>query len=949
MKTRSLLLSAIAIFTALQLSGQTRAETREMFNQGEMYVLFEEYNEALPFYLDLVRLFPDNSNFKYRVGQCYLNIPGEKEKAMPYLEEAVKNIGPKHKQGRLREETAPFDALYYLANAYRVNNMLEEAIETYERFLENMDHNIYDSTIVRFQLQTCHNAKQMMASPLYVKQHNLGEIINERFSETNPVYISGSNSLFFSRKLQLRTALFQTKITDGRWAGPVDIIPDLNVDDKFYPTSATKDGKTLFLYSDFDFIGNIYVSRYIDDRWTAVEKLNENVNTKYWESHASISPDGNRLYFSSNRKGGYGGLDIYYSELDTAGNWGAAINMGPVINTPYHEDTPFITDDGKTLFFSSRGHYNMGGYDIFYSSRLDDTTWSEPLNAGYPLNTTDDDLFFVPVGKGYEGYIARFDDRGFGGQDIFRVEIFSDDHPRRFIIRGISRIEDLRSDLAERIRLVIKDLNDPNIAIIVYTDPATGQYEFEVKHGDYEITFDADGVVKEVKRLTLPLDHPGDNVAIGLTELQKTDFEADLRVLTDSLIRLSKTDTVVIPLYTEPNSILNVVVMNEGKALVSENFATIDTSFVFRFLPAEGINVVDFRLTDKFSNIARARVIVEMGSARTAETIARPERARVIADRQVAAFLEILKQNADEDLRDIISGIDPKKQKFGNIDDVVSYIRELAMVEGIGQEKIDRLVLKTAVNNNILTQAAVDYLERNARGELRDILSAINVYDLKLRSWGDLRDYVTSKEIGIQGGEELDKLARFLLTGQDPSIAVIREKISQYATPSEKKVEIMEALSETDARYITNAGEWLEAFHGHATGKGLTGEELALLYSATGFSPDAEPMESLSQLRKHAPASFGEYLDKLDFRKLKIRSNEDILNYLIGSIEEFDSRELFTALAATIAENDLPAATVTSPRQEERGSGLRIILPIFIVIIVLIIILLRRRNEKGKR
>lgn len=948
MKTR--LLCFLFLFTGLSVTvtGQTRSDVRDFFSQAEMYVLFEEYPEALPSYISLLKLYPDNANLKYRIGQCYINIPGQKEKAVPFLEDAVKNISPKHRQGRLKEKTAPSDALYYLANAYRVNNRLNEAIETYNRFLENMDHRVYDSTIVRFQLETCHNALRMMETPLYVRKVNQGDNINDRFSDINPVVTPNEDQIFFTRVLQLRRALFWSNYRDGAWSGPYDIVPDLRVDDKFYPTSISPDGKTLLLYSDFDYIGNIYVSRLVNGTWSPVEKLNENINTKFWESHATISPDGTKLYFSSNRKGGYGGLDIYVSHIDSTGNWGPAVNLGPVINTPYHEDTPFLTEDGKTLFFSSRGHYNMGGYDIFYTSMFDDGEWSVPLNAGYPLNTTDDDLFFMPVGKGYQGYIARYDDTGFGEQDIYRIEIFSDDHPRKFLIRGITRIQDLRSDLAESIRVTVKDLNEANTVIVVYTDPATGKYEFEVKHGDYEITFDADGTVKEVKKISLPLDHPGDTLAIALTELGKNDYEAELRVLSDSIITVRSGDTIQIDLYTEPKSLLEVLVMNSGSIVAANRYNTTDTAFGYRFVPQPGKNIVDFSLTDMFSNNATARVIVERGLEPERETITRPEYARVVADRQVAAFLEILKQNADEDLRKVIASVDPKKHKFGTIDDVISHLKDVAASKGIDPERVDKLALKTAVVNNILTQAAVDLLERNAGGELHEILRGINVYDEKLRSFSDLRQYISDKSSGRITDEELNRLIDYILVGPDEAIAIIRSRIKTYAPSDEKEGSIIRALAETDSLYLINAGEWLETYNSFAVAGGITGEELGKLYAAIGFRAGTTGEDAAGQLANHAAADLKGFLGAINYRKAGIDNPAGLIEHLLTrKDEDFAGREFFAALAATIAGNDLTDSDILASGVKKK-SPLGILLPSAGLLLLILILLLRRR-KKDKR
>lgn len=948
MKTRNLCIIFLLLMVIPPVYGQTKADIRDMFNQGEMYILFEEYNEALPSFENLLKLSPDNANFKYRIGQCYLNIPGQKEKAIPYLEEAVQNISPKHKQGRIREKSAPYDALYYLANAYRINNQLDKAIETYELFIQNMDHRVYDSTIVNFQLQTCHNAKLMMTTPLFVRYTNLGDNINERFLETNPVISEKDDLLFFSRKLQFRTALFYSRLTNGIWSGPTDIIPDLNVDDKFYPTSLSRDGKTLFLYSNFDYIGNIYTSKFDDDRWNPVEKLNENVNTKYWESHATISPDGKKLFFSSNRKGGYGGLDIYVSELDSIGAWGPARNLGPVINTPYHEDTPTITEDGKTLFFSSRGHYNMGGYDIFYSTMVDGEKWSIPLNAGYPLNTTDDDLFFTPLGKGYEGYIARYDDRGFGEQDIYRVEIFSDDHPRRFLIRGVTRIEDLRKDVAAGIRVIVRDIADPHTPIIVYTDPLTGKYEFEVKHGEYEITFDADGVVKEVKKLSLPLTMQSDTFAFPPLTLERNDFESDLRVLTDSILRVKAGDTAEIMLLTEPKSILDVLVTNEGSQIASNRYDIDDTLFVYRFIPQPGKNIVDFRLTDMFSNIATARVIVEKDILQPTGTVTRPEYTRVIAERQANAFLEILKKNADDDIRKIIAGIEAKKERFGNIDDVVSLIDERADRKITDSERIDKLALETAVKDNILTQAAVDYLEKYAHGELKSILSDINIYDLRLRSWTDLKEYVTAQSEGRITGADLDRLADYLLTGPDAEISVIREKIDIYAGMQEDPSVIKDAVKEADRQLITSKGEWLKAFIGETLTNGLSVDDLAKLFASITFEPSTGVSEAVAQLAKQSDATLAAYLGELNIKKIK--SIEELLTLLLSEPDEaFSKAELYRALAATIAENNIDMVLIASSDEKRRLPLLWILIPLSGVSLLILLFTRKRKKKKETR
>jgi LPXTG-motif cell wall-anchored protein len=945
MKAKNLLILLLALGLTLQTAGQKKSEIRDMFNQGEMFVLFEEYNEALPFYLNLLSISPDNAHYKYRIGQCYINIPGEKEKAVPYLEDAVRQISDRHKEGRLREKNAPYDALYYLANAYRINNQLDKAIDTYERFMENMDHRVYDSTIVQFQLQTCFIAKDLMTRPLYVKSSNLGDNINDRYSETNPVVSAREEHLFFTRVLPFRRALFWSQRTGDRWSGPVDIITQLNVDDKFYPTSLSHDGKTLYLYSDYDFVGNIYVSRLVNGEWTPVEKLNENINTKYWESHAVVSPDGKKLYFSSNRRGGYGGLDIFVSELDSLGDWGPATNLGPAINTPYHEDTPFLTEDGKTLFFSSRGHYNMGGFDIFYSSPLGEE-WSVPLNAGYPLNTTDDDLFFMPLGKGYEGFIARFDDKGYGRQDIFRVEIFSDQNPRRFMIEGIARIQGLRPGVTERVKLTVRDLNDPSSEKVVWADPATGRFEFDARHGTYEVKLDAYGATGDVKKLSFPLVQPGDTIGLGQITLEKADYTADLRVLSDLQLRVTSGNPVEIILYTEPRSLLDIVVMNEGVVTASERFEISDTSFIYSLTFLPGINEVGFELTDMYNNTASARVVVER--VQPVVRIPRPELPGVLAVRQVSAFLELLRKNADEDLRNVIADIDPRKHRFENNDEVVSLVSDLAGEKGIDLLRVEKLALKTAVTDNILTQSAVDLLAKYASGELKNTLNRINIYDLDLNTWNALRNHVNRVSEGRITGEDLDRLADFILTGPDPAIALIKEKIGVYAPSTDKESQIMSAVAETDGRYFINAGEWLESFYKDALAGGLTVEELNLLLAGIAFAPGTEAEEGAGMVLRHSEENLALFIEGLDMQKLKIRNVVNLMNILISERDKtYSERDLFSALAATIAESNLSASDILEPHKT-RQTPWGIILPVAGLLLLVILLLIFRRKKKDK-
>ncbi|MBG0859947.1 MAG: PD40 domain-containing protein [Bacteroidales bacterium] len=607
---------------------QSRSELKDLFYDAESWILYEDYKEALPKYEQLIQSYPGNSNYLYRIGQCYINIPGEKEKAVNYLEEAVKNIDPGYRNGRFRETSAPYDALYHLANAYRINNQLDKALDTYRLFKKNLDPEVYDSVVINLQIKSCLTAKKLMESPVYVRETNLGNTVNESKSEYNPVISEDEKILVFSKSEPFYDAILYSARTNGTWTSPINMNELLKVDRDFYPTSLSKDGKDLYLYSTVGYDGIIYSTRFENGGWTPVVKLNDNINTKFWESHATVSHDNKKLYFTSNRKGTFGGLDIYVSSRDSTGDWGIPVNIGPVINTPYNEDTPFLSEDDKTLFFCSRGHYNMGGYDIFYSTLQADGEWSAPVNAGYPFNSTDDDVFYRPLNEGYEGYFAKYSPSGFGKQDIFRIEIFSDNHPRNFLVKGIAR----GADLLSSVRVSALSSAYPDRSYISFTDPRTGEFEFAAPHGLYEFTYESDGSEKTGRSIELPLTNPSDTVNIPEIILSRADFTAEFSIEGDKYITVTTGDPVFIPLRVEPRSVLSAEHWLENSLLSRDQVSMTGSTYRFMVVPLVGENKVAFTLTDRFGNIASSDVIISRIKPAGEPVFRKSEYRKVIAE-----------------------------------------------------------------------------------------------------------------------------------------------------------------------------------------------------------------------------------------------------------------------------------------------------------------------------
>ena len=412
----------VIVVFSLSLFAQENDNLQETFLEAEYFLMNEDYADALTYYLQLYEKLPDNSNLPYCIGVCYLNIPGKKNLSVSYLETASKNMSATHKEGTIKEIAAPYDALFYLATAYRINYKFEKAKETFIKYSGTLlpdDHENLD--FIKHEIEVCDMAKEMISKPVSYTEENTGELFNDDKSNFNPVISADGKSFAYMVALKFYDAIMFSRLVNGKWTTPVNITPELQSDGDFYISCLSADGKLLFLSRDDNYNSDIYYSSYNGDIWTKTVKLNKNINTKYWESHGFISEVSEQLIFASDRPGGFGGLDLYISHK-VKGDWGPAVNLGPEINTQFNEDRPFMINKGKTLFFSSQDHNNIGGYDIFRSDMQSNGLWSKPKNLGYPLNTPDDDIFFMPVGDGKSGYYSiTKESTGYGKEDIYKI------------------------------------------------------------------------------------------------------------------------------------------------------------------------------------------------------------------------------------------------------------------------------------------------------------------------------------------------------------------------------------------------------------------------------------------------------------------------------------------------------------------------------------------------
>jgi len=507
-----ILISSISLSVSAQDS-----ELREIFTKAEDHYLFNEYELANPLYL-ILNDYSGNANISYKIGNCYLNIEDEKKKAIPFLEQAITNYSYDANENDFREQRAPLDAFFSLATAYRINNEFEKALSTYSKIKDLLPEKgkLENEDFIDQQINACRNAIKFIEEEVPITRENLGPEINIGSINSHAVISGDGNTMVFTEQRGLENTIYFVRKERGEWLDPVDITTQLGDARDCNSSSLSFDGTLLYLYKDDNYDGNIYTSSYANSSWSRIHKLNRNINTRYFESHACESADGSKLYFSSNRDGGEGGLDIYVSELDENGEWGEAKNLGTSINTPFNEDTPFITLNDSSLFFSSEGHASMGGYDIF-ESKLIGGIWKTPANLGYPLNTSDNDLFFQPVNNGANGYYSC--SSGFYKErHIFYITIGGRElEPRMFEIKGIVSLSDTLLEFTDDFRINLLNTAAEDTIDVGYPNKSTGFYSFFVKGDEYRLIYEGKGYLTDTVDIALYEDHPDDEEVIDVT------------------------------------------------------------------------------------------------------------------------------------------------------------------------------------------------------------------------------------------------------------------------------------------------------------------------------------------------------------------------------------------------------------------------------------------------
>jgi outer membrane protein OmpA-like peptidoglycan-associated protein len=476
----------IATFTML-LSPSAAAQNAEVdkkIKKADALLNVKEYKQALPIYLEIDKLTPNDPLNHYAIGVCYTSLPGEEAKAVPYLLTAVKS----------KNTDVPPRAQLLLAKAYHQNGQFDEAIAVLKAYktIEKKPEFLAEATL---HLSWSTNGKALTEQPADVYVQNMGAPVNTAGTEYGPVISADEKVLVYTTYKQGAAATAGGKATEyedvmmsaksgNNWSAPqsLGITPPVitGVRNNIGSVGLSPDGQKLLVYMGATMnSGDIYACQLQGDKWGAPGKLGKEVNSTFEENSASYTPDEKVVYFASNRPGGQGGMDIWKVEKQIDGVWGSPVNLGPTVNTKHDEQAPFIHPDKKTLYFTSNSPNSMGGYDIF-KTVLDKGKWTVPANMGSPINTQYNDKYFALSADGKKGYFSSDRPEGKGGYDIYFLGI-----PEELGVVPLTMMKGriLAGDPPKPVRTKIKVIDKSTNEII------KDVYNPNAKTGDYLVIF----------------------------------------------------------------------------------------------------------------------------------------------------------------------------------------------------------------------------------------------------------------------------------------------------------------------------------------------------------------------------------------------------------------------------------------------------------------------------
>lgn len=401
----------------------------EYYKQGMEVFGFAHRKQAAELFILATQVNPRNARAQLMAGESIM-LSVQKEKSLNYFRRAWKldpNVDP--------------DILYYLGQAFHYSEKFDSAIMFYDRYNRILARSLnFEKSKkineVNRKIFECHNATIYMVHPVDVTITNLDDKINSEFPDYAPTISEDESMMVFTSRrpgdnINDRVAvdheyyeeIFVAEKVNGVWSPARNPGPPLNTGYHNASVNLSPDGTEIIVYHDTNGGDLLLATRNTDGTWSTPRPM-EGINTEYIENSATITQDDKTIYFTSNRPGGYGGTDIYSCELGKGGRWVNIQNLGPLVNTEMDEDGVFISANGQHLYFSSNGLAGMGDLDI-YRSTYDPVkkAWGEPVNLGYPINSVENDIYFVLTADEKFAYLSSLRRDNLGEQDIYKVDM----------------------------------------------------------------------------------------------------------------------------------------------------------------------------------------------------------------------------------------------------------------------------------------------------------------------------------------------------------------------------------------------------------------------------------------------------------------------------------------------------------------------------------------------
>lgn len=461
--------------------------------------------QAIKGFEKTLEIAPDFIEANFMLGDIYIDTK-DMEKAKKY-----------YLNGVLTDSSYYTKGWYWLANIEMNDGNYDMAKQYFSIFLTLDKDNKDLQPLANKGIKEAEFREYAIANPIPFTPQNMGKMINTPYDEYLPALTADEQTLVITRKEPRKsttTAItpeeedfyISTLDTNGNWTMAQRVSEPLNSNDNEGAQCISQDGRFIvFTICGEGGLGScdLYWSKKIGDRWSKPRNLGAAVNSRYWDSQPSFSIDGKTLYFTSNRPGGKGGKDIWKTTLNENGRWNKAVNLGNSINTTQDETCPFIHYDDQTLYFASNGHIGMGGFDIFYSRKLNDTTWSMPTNIGYPINTSDEEMNLIVGASGNTAIFSSDKLDGYGGQDLYSFELYEDARPvPTTYMKGIVFDEKTNQRLAADFKII--DLENENEVVSATADPVTGSFLISLPaNKNYALNVSMDGYLFHSENIEL--------------------------------------------------------------------------------------------------------------------------------------------------------------------------------------------------------------------------------------------------------------------------------------------------------------------------------------------------------------------------------------------------------------------------------------------------------------